>query len=91
MLALSVIKDLLRGGKYAWPGGYPMYFIAGDGEALSFEAVHAEWRQVVRALLWNTPRDQWAIVGYDVNWEDDNLHCAHTGEKIEAAYSESPS
>lgn len=85
MLSLSVIKDLLRQGKYAWPGGYPMYFYTTDGGVLSFDAVRGEWRNIVHSHLTNT-NDGWQIAGYDVNWENPNLYCDHTGEEIESAY-----
>lgn len=88
MLALSVIKELLRGGQYAWPGGYPQFFVACDGAALSFKAVKKEWRNIVSAHIRHDRRDGWALCGYDVNWEDDSLYCDHTGEKIESAYGE---
>jgi hypothetical protein len=39
-MQVSELKSILRAGPYAWPGGYPQYFIAGDGNALSFAAVH---------------------------------------------------
>jgi hypothetical protein len=85
-MTLLEIKMELRRGRYAWPGGYPKFFVMGDGEALSFEAARAEWKQIVRARMWNNRRDQWWIEGVDVNWEDTALICAHTGTKIESAY-----
>jgi len=88
MLALSVIKDLLRNGQYGWPGGYPMFFVTCDGETISFEAVYAERRQVFRAHIQDNRRDQWALCGYDVNWEDASMYCVHTGKRIESAYAE---
>jgi len=39
------LRATLRAGPCAWPGGYPLYFITDDGEALSFETVRAEYRQ----------------------------------------------
>lgn len=84
---LSDVKRELRYGKWAWPGGYPRYFIADDGEALSFEAVRENWREVVSSHL-SGLRDGWLLVGVDVNWEDAELTCAHTGERIESAYGE---
>jgi hypothetical protein len=88
MLALSVIKDELREGKYAWPGGYPKFFTACDGEALSFEAVRENFREVVRAHLQRDENSDWLLCGYDVNWEDPELYCAHTNQRIESAYAE---
>jgi hypothetical protein len=86
-MTLQEIKAILRNGKYAWPGGYPMYFLADDGETLSFEAVRQEWRQVVYSHLHDL-RDGWHIEGCGINWEDGDMICAHTNERIESAYAE---
>ena|SRR5258706_11927813 len=88
MLALSVIKDLLRNGQFAWPGGWPMFFLTCNGEPISFDAVYAERRQVFLAHLRGDHRDQFALCGYEVNWEDAELRCAHTNKRIESAYRE---
>lgn len=77
----------LADGPYAWPGGYPFYFITSDGGALSFEAAKAERRQIVESIARGLD-DGWRIVARDVNWEDGDLTCDHTGERIESAYAE---
>jgi hypothetical protein len=82
------LRDAVRAGKYAWPGGYPRYFIAADGEALSFDAVRAEYRQVLRAVKYPRTDTQWQVACTDINWENPDLYCAHTGERIESAYAE---
>jgi hypothetical protein len=87
-MTLADIKTALRNGPYAWPGGYPVYFITADGEALSFEAVKQEWRNVVSAYLSHDKRCGWYVEAADINWEDDNLYCAHTNKRIESAYGE---
>jgi hypothetical protein len=81
------LKQALRNGPYAWPGGYPTYFIACDGEALSHAAVKAALRQVYWAM---SHRDSggWRVIGAAINWEDNHLTCAHTGERIPCAYPE---
>jgi len=79
------LKKYIRNGKYAWPGGYPQYFVTHDGEALSFEAVRENYRDVLSATKYKE-NNGWRIVGIDVNWEDENLYCAHTGNRIESAY-----
>ena len=81
------LRATLRAGAYAWPGGYPLYFVASDGEALSFESVRENYAQCARAI--HTPgcgASGWRIVGCAVNWEDNMLLCAHSGELIESAY-----
>lgn len=86
---VATLKQTLRSGKYAWPGGYPLYFLAKDGEALSFEAVKENLKQVMHAMTYPAYRnDQWTVVGADINWEDPTLTCAHTGKLIESAYAE---
>jgi hypothetical protein len=86
-MTLAKIKTLLRNGQYAWPGGYPLFFITADGAALSFAAVTKEWRNVVDAHLRSDRRCGWYIDACDVNYEDTELFCDHTGERIEAAYA----
>jgi hypothetical protein len=81
------LKATIRAGKYAWPGLYPMYFITSDGAALSFEAVEQEFSQVAYAVR-HKLNDGWRVVGCDINYEDNELVCAHTGEPIESAYGE---
>jgi hypothetical protein len=76
-------KDLEE--PYAWPGGYPRYFITSDGEALSYKAAREEARQIRDAIESNS-KNGWCVVGCDVNWEDQELTCAHTDERIECAY-----
>jgi hypothetical protein len=87
-MTLLDIKIALRHGKYAWPGGYPAFFVTSDGAALSFEAVRAEWRNVVDAHLRNDTGCGWHIAGYDINWNDPDLFCDHTNQRIESAYAE---
>jgi hypothetical protein len=87
-MTLAEIKGRLRSGAYAWPGGYPIFFITTDGAALSFDAVRAEWREIVGAHLRNDRRCGWHIAGADINWENPDLYCEHTGNRIESAYAE---
>jgi hypothetical protein len=87
---INTVKDLkqaLRNGPYAWPGGYPLYFITSDGAALSFKAVRENFRCVIWSIK-NKVNDGWRVQAMDVNYEDNELYCDHTGEKIESAYAE---
>jgi hypothetical protein len=84
---ISDFRRAIRSGPYAWPGGYPIYFITDDGEALSFAAARSERRAILESIA-SQSRDGWRVVAADVNWEDASLHCVHTGERIESAYGE---
>lgn len=79
------LKATLRAGAYAWPGGYPMYLITSDGAALSFTAARDEFHQIAWSIQ-HKVNDGWRVVGCDINYEDNDLFCDHTGEPIEAAY-----
>ena len=86
-LSTKEIKETLRQGPFAWPGGYPLFFITDDGAALSFEAVRENWRLVCDSVRHNS-RDGWQVVAVEVNYEDPALYCEHTGKRIESAYAE---
>ena len=77
------LKTQIESGPYAWPGGYPLFFISEDGEALSFEAVKGEIETIDES--W-TDNSGWKIIAVGINWEDENLFCGHTGKQIECAY-----
>jgi hypothetical protein len=81
------LKATLRAGRYTDLGCYPLYFLASDGESLSFEAVRDNLRIIMGAIQ---SRDDsgWRVVACDVNWEDSEMVCAHTGKPIESAYGD---
>lgn len=67
---------------YAWPGGYPLYYVMDDGEVLCPACVNDPSNPAHEAGA----ADGWRIVGADVNYEDANLYCAHCNKHIESAY-----
>lgn len=87
---ISDFRKAIRAGAYAWPGGYPLYFVMADCEALSFEAAKENKREILTALRDNAnnnfPDKQWLIIGIDINYEDNELYCSHSNKKIECAY-----
>ena len=84
---VSALKATLRAGSYAWPGGYPMYFVTSDGAALLFETVREELHNIIDSIRRGVD-DGWRVVATDINWEDGDLVDDHTGERIESAYAE---
>ena len=84
------LKAALRYGQYAWPGGYPLYFLTSDGAALSFDAVRSELAQVLQSIQ-NRSNDGWRVVGCEINYEDNELYCDHSGERIESAHGDDDS
>jgi hypothetical protein len=89
MRAMTAIEftQILESGPYAWPGGYPLYFIMADGEPLSFKAAIDEKDRILTELE-DKCDPAWRPVAHEVNWEDGDLYCAHSNERIESAYEE---
>lgn len=81
------LRATLRAGAFAWPGGYPLYFITSDGGALAFDTVRDNLRSVLDSIRTKCD-DGWRVVACEVNYEDPELYDDHTGEKIESAYGE---
>jgi hypothetical protein len=89
MLTVRTVSDfrrIYRAGPYAWPGSYPCYFVTADGGVLSWKAAKECRREILHAIASDDSRSGWRVVAVEVNYEDANLVCDHTGEKIPAAY-----
>ena len=61
---------------YAWPGGYPMFYIDKEGNVLCPTCANKEVDQSQE------------VTAYDVNWEDAHLHCDDCSQRIPSAYAE---
>ncbi len=90
-LPFRQLVDSLREGRFTSLGSYPKFYVTADGGVLSHEAVRSNLLQVGRAMgrLRKYPcHGQWRVVSVQVNWEDPELYCDDTGERIESAYAE---
>jgi hypothetical protein len=85
--SISDFRAAMRKGAYSWPGGYPLYFVTSDGAALSFEAAKAERKNILDSIA-HRLSDGWRVVAIEVNWEDAELYCDHTGQRIASAYAD---
>lgn len=81
------LANAFRQGKYSSTGCYPLFFLTSDGGALSHDAVRENYMQIARAVR-DGLSDGWRVIAHDVNWEDAELFCDHTGNRIESAYNE---
>lgn len=85
--ALRDLKEAIRTNGAAWPGGYPLFAVLDDGEALSIKAC----KELFKELIWSTLRnmeDGLTVVAIDINYECPDLFCVHSGDRIESAYAE---
>jgi hypothetical protein len=85
---ISDFRRDMRRGPYAWPGGYPVYFVMSDGEALSFKAARENRRLILEAIRDQEDRSGWRIVGAGINWDDNDLWCVDSNARILSAYGE---
>ena len=70
----------LHWSSYAWPGGYEIHYITGDGGVLCHKCANDN----LDLTLGDDP--QWQIVALDVNYEHQNLHCDNCGSQVKPAY-----
>lgn len=72
---------------YAWPGGYPMYYVTKNRGVLCPDC--ANLPECTQATDLDCREDrQWLIVAANVNYEDNDMYCDHCGKQIEQAYRE---
>ena len=79
----SDLKQFIRSGGYAWPGGYQMALLMADGEVIDAQSARENYRLIRR----ENGRD-WTPVDIFIHWEGDSLICAHSGREIPSAYGE---
>lgn len=72
--------------KFAWPGGYPVFYIVADCGVLCADCANGPECRQAQA---DYPDDnQWRIIAGEINYEDPFLTCDNCGDRIESAYAE---
>src|SRR5690606_3191805 len=66
---------------YAWPGGYPLFYVTEDNGVLCPRCANKN-----RRLCLSPDDPQWHVVDYDINYEDEDLYCDNCSQPIECAY-----
>jgi len=72
-----------RCDKYAWPGGYPIYYVCADDGVLCPDCVDAE-RELIDSA--DEHDKQWFVIDREINYEDYNLYCDNCNKRIDPAY-----
>ena len=83
----QTLKNFIRSGGFAWPGGYPCALLMADGECIDAQSARENFRLILDSLKNQTYRD-WTPVDVFLHWEGDPIVCAHSGRVIPAAYGE---
>lgn len=87
---ITTVKELiaaLRSGPYTSIGSYPVFFYTKDSGILSFKTVKENVLLIGRAIR-DDNDPQWCVIGTDINWENPEMYCSDSNERIEPAYSE---
>ncbi len=71
---------------YAWPGGYPIVFVDGDGGVARPSSVMSEYKSCLQDCQ---AGDRRRFVGMCVFWEGEPEEDVITGELIDSAYGAS--
>ena len=82
------VREFIRSGGYAWPGGYPCALRMGDGGVLDARSARENYRLILTALRQRGTNLQWEPYQVFIHWEGPPLICAHSGREIESAYGE---
>ena len=85
--SVADLKATLRAGPYAFPGGYPLFLNSRDNATLCFDCVRTKFKNVIIDFM-NDFVAGWIIEGCGVNYESDDLYCAHCNKQIESAYGD---
>ena len=80
-------RETIENGPYTFPGAYPVFFITSDGGALSFDAAKDN-ANLIKDSIENHHNDGWRVIAVAVNYENPELYCDHTSQRIESAYGE---
>jgi hypothetical protein len=83
-VGLPVCREPLP--EFAWPGGYPVFYIFRDGGVCCPDCANANIIAIDEER--NNSHGGWALGAFDVNYEDTDLNCDHCEKAIPAAYAE---
>lgn len=87
MCALDLNKFMMENGKvasFAFPGGYPLYYLCADCGVLCPGCVNANLGLIQEASTSNDK--QWLVVDAGINYQDDVLSCDNCNKLIPSAY-----
>lgn len=72
---------------YAWPGGYPIFYLDLDNCVLCPKCVNADIKMHVDQTVEGGWHD--TVIARDINYEDNDMYCESCNEHIEPAYGDS--
>lgn len=80
----AIRLDRKEWNSWAWPGGYPIYYVVADGGILCSKCANDN----IKLTSDPDAESDWRIVASDINYEDPDLFCDHCDQRIEPAYGD---
>lgn len=78
--------------KYAWPGGYPVYYLAREGyrndETGELELSRYDRSEFVCCPDCAAAKAERILIASDINYEDPDMTCEVCSRRIESAYAD---
>lgn len=80
------LKNFIRSGGWAFPGGYPCALLMNDGESIDAQSARENYRLIRYAMRSNDRHSGWFPEAVFIHYEGESIVCAHSGRLIESAY-----
>lgn len=87
IMTTKALLSALRKGVYTSYGSYPTFFLMDDGETVSHQGIRENLKEVLRAMR-QKQNNGYRVVACEINYEDPDMRCAMTNERIPSAYAE---
>jgi len=81
------IREYLKSGGFAWPGGYEIRPYFSDGETICYDCFKKELKQIIRESLFNW-KCGWDLIGFDVHWEGPAEYCVQCNRELPSEYGD---
>ena len=82
-----IVSDKPQLQAYAWPGGYPIVYYAGDMADICPECANGGNDAEFQNPKYQDDA-QWILIECDIYWEGPDRFCAHCNRTIESAYGD---
>lgn len=73
---------------YAFPGGYPIYYITADGGILCPDCVNDNLARIRQVDTQCPDDDQWRVIAVEIHEEGSPIQCDNCYKQIESAYGD---
>lgn len=74
---------------YAWPGGYPIFYMTADNAVLCPDCANGKnGSEATETDDGSNECKQWLLICAEINYEDEAMYCEHCNVQIQSAYGD---